>query len=142
MQRQWARWAFEGRTHGVAEGDDHAEQAIALKGWKARVSFGQWQFGNADFTKERPAHADQATGGVAIAQIGDDEFLVIGQHARLHIDSATDQGKGFMYARVEEGRFDEAGRWQVERHWNGDQTDWGLNLPGRPTILKVRMGRY
>jgi hypothetical protein len=142
MQRQWARWAFEGRTQGVAEGDDHAEQAIALKGWKARVSFGQWQFGNADFTKDRPAHADQATGGVAIAQVGDDEFLVIGQHARLHIDSATDRGNGFMYARVEEGRFDEAGRWQVERHWNGDQTDWGLNLPGRPTILKVRMGRY
>ena len=47
-----------------------------------------------------------------------------------------------MAARVEEGRFDASGRWVMERNWNGDQVDWGLNLTGRPVLLKVRMGRY
>ena len=142
MQRQWAAWAFDGRTYGVAEGDDHADQTIALKGWKAQVSFGQWQFGEREYTKERPPHADKPMGGVAIAQIGEDEFVIVGQHARVRIDSAVPQGKGAMIARAEEGRFDSAGRWVMERNWNGDQTDSGLNLPATPTILKVRMGRY
>ena len=142
MQRQWATWAFEGRTHGAAEGEDHADQTIAMKGWKAQVSFGQWQFGEKDGTKERPPHADKAVGGVAIAQVGDDEFVIVGQHARVRLDLAVPQGNGTMIARAEEGRFDSDGRWVMERNWNGDQTDSGLNLPATPTILKVRMGRY
>jgi len=142
MQRQWATWAFEGRTHGVAEGDDHADQTITMKGWKAQVSFGQWQFGEKDGVRERPAHADKPLGGVAIAQVSDDEFVIIGQYARVRIDPATPQGNGSMIARAEEGRFDVNGRWVMERNWNGDQTDSGLNLPATPTVLKVRLGRY
>jgi hypothetical protein len=29
----------------------------------------------------------------------------------------------------------------MRRRWNGDQTDYGLNL-GAPTLLKVRLGTY
>jgi len=29
----------------------------------------------------------------------------------------------------------------MKRRWNGDQTDYGLNLT-TPTLLKVRMGTY
>jgi hypothetical protein len=47
-----------------------------------------------------------------------------------------------MIASAEEGRFNASGRWVMERRWNGDQVDSGLNLTGRTTILKVRMGRY
>jgi hypothetical protein len=47
MQRQWAKWAFEGRTHGVAEGDDRKPQTIKMKDWDATVSFRLWQFGDA-----------------------------------------------------------------------------------------------
>jgi beta-galactosidase GanA len=47
-----------------------------------------------------------------------------------------------MLARVEEGRFDASGKWVMERNWNGDQTDYGLNLPATPTVLKVRLGTY
>ena len=143
MQRQWARWAFEGRTHGVAEGDDHADQTIAMKGWRADVTFGQWQFGERDPAKEKPPHADKALGGVAIAQIGDDEFVIVGQYARVRIEPAAEEGRsGAMIASAEEGRFDASGRWVMERRWNGDQVDSGLNVTGRTTILKVRMGRY
>jgi len=146
VQQQWAQWAFEGRTHGVAEGDDHADQRIAMKGWSATVSFGQWQFGEKDWpgnAKEPPPHAGQAQGGVAIAQTGDDEFVIVGQYARVRIEPEAVAGRlGAMIDRVEEGRFDAKGRWIVERHWNGDQVDWGLNLTATPVTLKVRMGRY
>jgi beta-galactosidase GanA len=51
-------------------------------------------------------------------------------------------GKPAMWARVEEGHFDRKGKWVMERNWNGDQTDYGLNLPPAPVVLKVRMGTY
>jgi hypothetical protein len=146
LQRPWARWAFEGRTHGVAEGDDHADQTIALRnGWKATVSFGQWQFGEKSFpgnAKQPPPHASQLLGGVAMAQTGEDEFVIVGQSARVRLDGEAAQGHGTMILSAEEGHFDAAGRWIMERRWNGDQVDWGLNLTARPVILKVRMGRY
>jgi len=147
LQRQWARWAFEGRTYGIAEGDGHEEQTITMKGWKARVSFGEWQFGEKEWfpaDTEKPAHADKAVGGVSIAQTGDDEFIVIGQYARVRIEPlvAGDGRGGAAVVRAEQGRFGPDGRWQMERNWNGDQTDYGLNLTGQPVVLKVRMGHY
>jgi beta-galactosidase GanA len=143
MERQWARWAFEGRTYGVAEGDDRQPQKLALKGWNATISFREWQFGEAQYfkdVKDLPANTDKPNGGVAIAQIADNEFIIVGQHARVKIDSA--QGKPTMWARVEEGYYDKSGKWIMERNWNGDQTDYGLNLTGNPVVLKVKVGTY
>lgn len=145
MDRLWARWAFEGRTYGIAEGDDRQPQSVAMKGWKATASFQEWMFGEKSWpnsTKEIPPGTDKPVGGVAIAQIGDDEFIVTGQHVRLRIEPLQASGNGTTYLRVEEGRFDTQGRWQFERNWNGDQTDWGLNLSAQPRILKIRLGRY
>ncbi|MET0319608.1 MAG: DUF5597 domain-containing protein [Duganella sp.] len=143
MERQWAKWAFEGRTHGVAEGDDRQPQKLALKGWNATISFREWQFGEAQYfkdVKDLPANTDKPNGGVAIAQIADNEFIIVGQHARVKIDSA--EGKPTMWARVEEGYYDKSGKWIMERNWNGDQTDYGLNLTGNPVVLKVKVGTY
>ena len=47
-----------------------------------------------------------------------------------------------MIVRVEEGHFDAQGDWVMDRIWNGDQTDYGLNLIDQPVWLKVTMGRY
>jgi beta-galactosidase GanA len=145
MDRLWAKWAFEGRTHGVAEGDDRKDRTIVLGTWTATVSFQEWQFGEKSWPNhptELPPGTEKPSGGVAIAQIGPDEFVITGQHARVRIASAQPQGNGSGFARVEEGRFDKSGKWVMERNWNGDQTDWGLNFTAEPVILKVRMGRY
>lgn len=144
MQRHWARWALEGRTHGVAEPDDHADQTIVMKGWKAHVTYGQWMFGEREWEgnkKESPAHAAVAQGGVAIAQVADDEFVLVGQFARVRLDDTEGSGRAQILA-AEQGRFDANGRWVMERRWNGDQVDWGLNFTGNPVVLKVKMGRY
>ena len=143
MSRLWARWAFEGRTHGVAEGDDRAPQTVAMDGWRATVSFREFQFGEREYLRDKNEYAEgteQPGGGVAIAQIGPGEFVLAGQRARVKLSPSAD--KPSMYARVEEGRFDAAGKWIMERNWNGDQTDYGLNLPATPTVLKVRMRTY
>jgi beta-galactosidase GanA len=146
MERQWAKWAFEGRTHGVAESDERTPQTVAMKGWKATVSFREWQFGEKEWTpdlKDLPANTDIPNGGVAFAQTGDNEFIVVGQHARIKFSAAGgNEGKPSMFARVEEGHFDAAGKWIMERNWNGDQTDYGLNLTGQPLVLKVKLGTY
>ena len=148
LQRQWARWAFEGRTYGLAEGDDRAEQTIRLaNGWKAVVSFREWQFGEKSWPnapQDQPAGTEQPGGGVAIAQIGPDEFVLIGQQARVRFQpaEALPAGHGAMHARVEQGQFLPSGQWRMERSWNGDQADYGLNLTARPVVLMVRMGRY
>ena len=143
MERQWAKWAFEGRTYGVAEGDDRQPQTVDMKGWKATISFREWQFGESKYfkdVKDLPAGTEKPNGGVAIAQIGENEFIIVGQRARVKIDHAG--GKPSMWARVEEGRYDPSGKWIMERNWNGDQTDYGLNLTANPVVLKVKLGTY
>ncbi len=146
MMRQWAQWAYDGLTHGVAEGDDRAPQGFAMRGWKATVSFREWQFGEAKYfshIQDKPAGTETPNGGVAVAQIGDNEFIVVGQRARIKFEGAgANDGKPSMYARVEEGQFDDKGRWIMERNWNGDQTDYGLNFMARPTVLRVKLGTY
>jgi beta-galactosidase GanA len=146
MGRAWARWAFEGRTHGVAEGDDRAPQTVALDGWTATVSFREFQFGERQYLKDKNDYAagtDTPNGGVAFAQIGPDEFVLVGQQTRVKLSArGAHAGKPSMYVRVEEGRFNADGKWVMERNWNGDQTDYGLNLPATPTVLKVKMGIY
>ena len=146
MASQWAQWALEGRTHGVAEGDDRQPQTLALKGWTAKVSFGEWQFGERSWPQlknDAPPSAAKPGGGVAIAQIGDDEFIVTGQRARVRFEAdASFKGLGTMLVHAQEGRFGADGRWTTLRNWNGDQVDWGLNLPATPTVLRVKLGRY
>ncbi|HEX8602660.1 MAG TPA: DUF5597 domain-containing protein, partial [Pseudoduganella sp.] len=78
----------------------------------------------------------------AIAQVADNEFIVVAQNARIKFDpSGRNAGKPSMYARVEEGQYAE-GKWVMERVWNGDQTDYGLNFGARPFVLKIKLGTY
>ena len=142
--RQWARLAAAGPTWGVAKGADSADRAQTFGRWRATVSFEQWEFGERDWTwiklDPHPTRG-QPVGGALVVQLGPDEFLVSGADARVRFALAAPKpGDNAMMLRVEEGRFDEDGRWIMTRVWNGDQTDYGLNFTNRPVLLKVRMG--
>lgn len=142
IQRQWAQWALDGRTRGMAEGDDRQPQQLDFPGWTARLSYRLGRFGEAgwggEFAQPAPG-TEEPNGGAAMAQIGPDEFLLIGQNVRVRMEAAT--GTTGMLLRAEQGRFDTRGRWVMERVWNGDQVDYGLNLPAEPVMLRIRMGR-
>lgn len=142
IQRQWAQWAFDGKVQGTGEGDDRKPQQLDFPGWSAKLTYRMGRFGEAAWGGEfaKPAAGtEEPGGGAAIAQIAPDEFIVIGQRVRVRMEPAA--GTNGMMLRAEEGRFDAQGRWQMQRVWNGDQVDYGLNLPAEPVMLKVKMGR-
>ncbi len=147
MARDWAKIAFEHPTWGVAKPDESAGQAavqsVTMGDWTIGTSYGEWQFGQKDWTwikSEPPVWAKEPVGGVAVAHLSPNEFLVVGDHVRLNFGTAKGGPANGSVFRVEEGRVVD-GRWVMSRIWNGDQTDYGINLL-TPVILKVTMGRY
>ncbi len=142
IMRDWARIAFEKPTWGVAKPDDAAPQSTVMGNWKITARWGQWQFGPGDDAKaERPSWAGEPVGGAAVAQLSADSFLVVGDHVRLDFAPASGSPANGIMVNVEEGRF-ENGQWVTSRVWNGDETDYGLNLVDRPQVLRVTMGHY
>jgi beta-galactosidase GanA len=144
MAREWGRLALDGEVWGASRPDDGGEQRLELGRWRARIQYGQWQFGMPEWFPhaDPPAAAEQPVGGAALARLGPDEFLVVGQHARVSFElQAPEPGRHAMLVRVEEGRYAD-GRWVRERLWNGDQTDYGLNFTVLPQLLRVRLATY
>ena len=142
IMRDWARIAFEKPTWGVAKPDDGAPQSTVMGNWKITARWGQWQFGQGEDAKaERPAWANEPVGGAAVAQLSADTFLVVGDHVRLDFSPAPGSPANGIMVNVEEGRF-ENGQWVTSRVWNGDETDYGLNLVDQPQVLRVTMGHY
>ena len=142
----WARIAGSRPTWGAAKGADAADQSAALGRWRVTAQFELWEFGERDWTwiKTDPHPTKgKALGGMAVAQLGPDEFLLSGSDVRVRfaLDKPAD-GENATMLRVEEGTFDAAGNWRTIRVWNGDQTDYGLNFTSEPVLLKVTLGTY
>ena len=146
MSREWAKLSYESNVWGVSEPDDHKAQTMNLGSWTAKVEYHQWQFGLESFhmtTKDDiPAGTDKAIGGAMIAQLGPNEYLVIGRYARVTFELTDKKSKNQpLLSRVEEGHY-ENGKWVFERVWNGDETDWGLNFTALPQVLRVKLATY
>jgi len=144
MAREWARLSYEGEVWGAGEADDRKAQTLTLGDrWTATLSYGEWQFGSIDQPwmgkAEKQPNREVPDGGALIAQLSPNEFLVTGYRTRVSFGSA--KGERMMMARVEEGHF-ENGQWVFDRLWNGDQTDYGLNLTTLPQVLKVKLATY
>jgi len=144
IARDWAKLAFERPTIGFAKGDDASDQSQMMGRWKITAQYGLWPFGDPSWTwmKTPPnPKKDQPIGGAALIQLNPDEFLVAGSDVRINFGLAQPSPADHVqFLDVEEGTF-ENGRWVMKRRWNGDQTDYGLNL-AQPVLLKVRMGTY
>lgn len=140
MQREWAQWALEGKTWGATEPTDpKAEhtQVLDLGKYKLTATFGQWQFGF-----DKPTGNPVPTGGIAVAQIGEDEFIVTGFDARISFWLAHPAPlEAMTMLRVEEGHFED-GKWIFRRVWNGDETDYGVNFTKREQVLRIKLTSY
>jgi beta-galactosidase GanA len=145
MARDWARLSFTGRVWGAGEPDDRSARKLDLGRWTATLAFGEWQFGMKEWfpnVKDKPDWAGMPSGGALLAQLGPDEFLLTGQHVRVYFEPAAAlEANGMIFASVEEGSYHD-GQWTRARIWNGDQTDYGLNLTDEPRLLKVRLATY
>lgn len=165
---EWAKLSAQGKVWGVAEPldtnansqkiwnaeatpEEIAEQAVKEKKDKAaaltqHLDLGLWDaevtYGRYMFWIDPPVGNTSAEGGALIAQLSDNEYLVTAFKARVEFKASAElKNKKYMIERVEEGHY-ENGTWVMERVWNGDQTDWGLNFTNRPHLLKVKMAAY
>ncbi len=140
--RDWARIAFENSTWGTAKGAK--EQATVRGRWRIAAEYGRWQMGEPEWTwiKADPhPDADAPVGGMVVAQLGPDTFLISGSHVRVRLALADAKGEQAQLLSAEEGSFVD-GKWVMRRRWNGDLIDYGFNFTGEPVLLKVTMGTY
>lgn len=144
IARDWAKLAFEHPTTGFAQPEDGSDQSSVMGRWKITAQYGLWPFGLPTWTfmKFPPnPKKDNPLGGASVIQLGPDEFLVAGSDVRISFSLANaGPNENSQLLDVEEGTF-QNGQWVMSRRWNGDQTDYGLNLD-QPTLLKVRLGTY
>ena len=145
IARDWARLSFTSKVWGASEPDDRASRKLDLGRWTATLSFNEWQFGMKEWfgdLKDKPEWPAYPSGGALLAQLGPDEFLLTGQRVRVTFaPAAALKANGLIFASVEEGTYVDS-KWQRSRVWNGDQTDYGLNLTEEPRLLRVRLATY
>jgi hypothetical protein len=139
IARRLAKGNLEGKVRGASEAPEQHTQTLAFDRWTAVLQYGMPSFGNG----MQPKGNSPADGGVVILELGPDEFLVAGHHVRVDFTPAFAPGKKRFWLKVEEGSYDGAGKWKTARLWNGDQTDYGLNLKADENVLlKVRMTTF
>ena len=145
MARDWARLSFEKRVWGASEPDDRSSRTLDLGRWTATLAFNEWQFGMKEWfpnVTDKPEWSDQPSGGALIAELAPDDYLLTGQHVRVYFRAAENRKvNGTIFASVEEGRMVD-GKWERSSVWNGDETDYGLNLTDEPRWLRVRLATY
>jgi Domain of unknown function (DUF5597) len=130
---------LEGKVRGASEDPDNHTQTLQFDRWNAVLQYGMPGFGN----WMQPKGNTPADGGAVILELGPDEFLVAGHHVRVDFRPTFAPDKKRLWLKVEEGSYDAAGNWKTVRIWNGDQTDYGLNLKADENVLlKVRMATF
>ena len=140
MDEEIARLSYEGKVKTAVEYADTSVHTATLNfgKWVATVSYGLPQFGYGDNPPGNPSH----DGCALVAEIGPNEFLVTGIDSRVRFSlSAAESGQSMQFLRVEQGEYVKD-KWKFLRHWNGDQTDWGLNFKHDPAVLHVKLETF
>ncbi|MEO5707278.1 MAG: DUF5597 domain-containing protein [Alteraurantiacibacter sp.] len=141
----WPRIAADHPLWGTARGTDGADQSTVMGRWRLTAAYGRWAFGEDDWTwiaTDPHPLADVPTGGLLVAQLDADTFLVGGQHARLRLSLADPTpGESAQVIEAQEGTFVN-GEWVMRRRWNGDQIDYGFSFGAEPVWLRIVMDSY
>lgn len=129
---QLAHWGFQGKISAALEGNDHAQQEVALDGWQATVTFGTGGY--------RIRNNPRPLAKVMFVRLDANTYLVTGTLARITFrPTGTGQGKAWQYLKVEEGDYAD-GIFRPRRILNGDETDWGGPAFGwAPVWIKVSL---
>ena len=123
---------------GRRRADDRALQKIEMGDWVAELSYRQWMFGE---ELDRPRQAPAQRPAARRRRHRRDRARPIPRDRSEHSRAPqTARGLAGMQLRVEARSLPPDGRWEMERVWNGDQVDWGLNLMDEPLVLKGHDG--
>ena len=138
MSREVAKLNFEGQLKTSMEEVGKAQQELDFGAWQATISFGYPQYDG-----RRPPGTTSAHGVALVAQLGTDEFLVIGIDAAVsfHLPGRL-PGTRMQILSAEEGSF-QSGVWKTIRLLNGDETDRGLQFHADdPVVVRVKVGKF
>jgi hypothetical protein len=139
IARKLAAGNLAGKVRGASEDADNHTETLAFQRWQAQLEYGMPSFGNG----MNPKGNTPPDGGAVILELGPDEYLVAGHHVRVDFKPTFAPGKKRLFIKVEEGGYDAAGNWKMARVWNGDQTDYGLNLKADENVLlRVKLSTY
>ena len=143
-----AKWIFEGRTHvaGVSEKDT---QQVDLGVWQATISFNtgrRWdappasQPETATGTSVGFGAPPKPSGRALIAQLGENEFVVMATQCRVAFQSSgANKGKPWQFLKVEEGHYED-GTFKLLRFRNGDEVGWGtMSIGAEPVVLRITL---
>ncbi len=135
MDRELALLAFSGKLKTALEGEDASTDTMEFGKWKAIASFGRHDDGG-------HSAGNQPNGELLVAEIGRDEFLVLGFHARVefHLTHPGTRDR-WQIIRVEEGSYED-GQWKSRRWLNGDECDFAVDSGEAGRILHIKMGTY
>ena len=112
---------------------------------RIRMSFGDVEatasFGFPQHDGTAPPGTTDAHGRALVVQTGPLEFLVTGVDASVSFvlsdRVSRDRNQQLEILRAEEGRYIN-GAWHMDRIWNGDQTDRGLNFfEATPQVVRI-----
>lgn len=138
IQRQVAQAAFDGRLLSAVEQRGRPLQVLDLGTWQARVLFGAPHWGDAPAELQGNPSAD---GHILVIRESSTQFLLAGFDARVEFERHAGDGLHGQLLRVEQGSYVD-GQWRMQRLWNGDETDYGLNFGTEPILLRVTLGSY
>jgi len=143
MIAEISQWQTEGKLRAAVQDYDVSSRLLHFEGYDVLAEFNRPHYGFGDEgSRERE-------GRVLIAQTGPAEFVLVGFDTRVRFRAkrgqpATGQrapGDGARFLRVEEGTYSN-GVWTVHQPLNGDQTDFGLNLPNKGAVYRVWLDQY
>ncbi|AFC85800.1 DUF5597 domain-containing protein [Frateuria aurantia] len=140
INRPLAQALTEGRVRTDIEAAGKTRGDIDLgHHWKAQVSYGPPPWGD---TPPTPAGSPHHDGHVLLVDLPDGSWLITGSRARVELRRDHADGRHGQIIRAGQGHFDAEGHWVMERLWNGDEIDYGLNFGDRPSLLRVVAGTY
>lgn len=131
-----AQGVLQGKLKTMVEATGVVRSKVAFDDVGAIASFG---FPQRD--GEMPPGTTDAHGRALVLQTGPLEFLVTGVDASVTFalteQASRDRNEQLEILRAEEGHYVD-GVWHMDRIWNGDQTDRGLQFPAsNPQVVRI-----
>ena len=148
---------YQGTPHlqAVVEEESLEAQRLPFEGWMALAAWGNEgsALGGRDWRHLDETIQPGERGCGMVVQVGPDEFFLAGNAFRLilrpqeepaHAQDAVISREFFQsrqahFLSVEEGHFDPAGAFVVDRRRNGDEVDFGLWVSPDCGVIRVRM---
>ncbi len=143
MGSEISQWQAEGKLRAAVQDQRVFSHLLHCGNYDVLVEFNRPNYG---FGSEAKTDGE---GRVLIAQVAPAEFILAGFESRVRFRArrglpALGQrkpGDGARFLRVEEGSFAK-GAWTASRQLNGDQTDFGLNLPKAGAVYRVWLDEF